>query len=74
MRWVGSLIIDDDTTWVALAKASVAHSLNSGFRRKSRRHWTTAEALLLERNLHVTGSLFLRDLVCGLSKARSWAL
>lgn len=60
MRWCNRLLTDGDEAWVLLAIAGIKRSLNAGYRRRSRRYWTAAKALLLDDNTHVSGSPFLK--------------
>lgn len=66
MRWTSRLLEDDHSYWVLLAKESIFKSPNSGFKRNTHRHWSSAEAILLDQSLHITDSPFLWNL------ARKW--
>lgn len=70
MRLSNRILADEDVIWVQLAKASMARSLKSGFRRRTRKHWSVGEALLLDVKFHVMGSPLFRDVVRGFNKAR----
>lgn len=71
MWWLGQLLTEFDTMWVFLAKEGIARSLNSGFRRRTKCFWIEVEAILLDKNLHIMGSPFFRDLIRGFNLARS---
>lgn len=51
MRWCGRLLNNDQAICVSLIKVSIAHSLDIGYRHKSRRYWSGVEALLLDKKI-----------------------
>lgn len=70
MRLCSRLLTEEDTTWVLLARANIARSLDSGFQRRTRRYWMEMEAFLLDENFAISGSLLLHDLLHGFNKVR----
>lgn len=62
MHWCSQILMDDKAMWVLLVCARISRSLDIGYKRRTRRHWTVAEALLLDSKLHIMGSSLLRDL------------
>lgn len=67
--WCGHLLTDDVSAWVLLTKESIARCLHVGYRRKTRRTWSTTKMLLLDDKLSVAKSPFIRDLTRGFNKA-----
>lgn len=70
LRWSGRIINEEDVVWVQLAKASIAHSLDKGFGRRTRRLWTITKAILLDDQLHIYSSPLLHDILKGFNLAR----
>lgn len=70
MRWFSLIMIDDSDSWVLLAWARIARSLDLGFRRRSRRNLVVVVALLLDDFLCITRSPLLWDILQGINKAR----
>lgn len=63
MQWISRIISDSSFPWACLARLCVARNLNSSYRCHSRRSWNVVDAILIDENLHITGSQLVCDVL-----------
>lgn len=57
MRWISKLLLELEVIWVQFARCSIQRSLAGWPGCKTKRHWSTADGLLLDDGLHISLSL-----------------
>lgn len=69
MHWCSKLLREPDISWIQLAKTIIKRCLGAGPGCKTKRNWIAIEGILLDDNLYILASPFLRDLIHGFQSA-----